>query len=65
MKRKLMLLKTGAWNIRALMDGAGSDNQREEQLYPEGRTAIFGRDLRRYNMGTSPLSKTPLQIKCR
>ena len=44
-------LKIGAWNVRTLMDSAGSDR-------PERRTALVGRELGRYWIEIAALSQT-------
>ena len=44
-------LKIGAWNVRTLMDSAGSDK-------PQSRTALVGRKLSRYGIEIAALSKT-------
>ena len=46
-------LTIGAWNVRTLMDGAGSDR-------PQRRTALIGRELDRYKVGIAALSETRL-----
>ena len=45
-------LKIGAWNVRTLMDSAGSDR-------PQQRTALVGRELGRYGKEIAALSETP------
>ena len=44
-------LKIGAWNVRTLMDSAGSDR-------PQRRTAHVGRELGRYGIEIAALSET-------
>ena len=44
-------LKIGAWNVRTLMDSAGSDK-------PQRRTALVGRELGRYGIEIAALSET-------
>ena len=44
-------LKIGAWNVRTLMDSAGSDR-------PQRRTALVGRELGRYEKEIAALSET-------
>ena len=44
-------LKIGAWNVRTLMDSAGSDR-------PQRRTALVGRELGRYGIEIAALSET-------
>ena len=44
-------LKIGAWNVRTLMDSAGSDR-------PRRRTALVGIELGRYGMEIAALSDT-------
>ena len=46
-------LKIGAWNVRTLMDSAGSDR-------PQRRTAFVGRELGRYGIEIAALSETRL-----
>ena len=46
-------LTIGAWNVRTLMDSAGSER-------PQRRTAVTGRGLDRYKVETAALSKTRL-----
>ena len=43
----------GAWNVRTLMDSAGSDR-------PQRRTALVARELDRYNVEIAALSETRL-----
>ena len=47
-------LKIDAWNVRTLMDSAGSDR-------PQRRTALVGRELGRYGKEIAALSETRLQ----
>ena len=44
-------LKIGAWNVRTLMESAGSDR-------PQRRTALIGRKLGRYGIEIASLSET-------
>ena len=44
-------LKFGSWNVRTLMDSAGSDR-------PQRRTALVGRELGRYGIEIAALSDT-------
>ena len=44
-------LRIGAWNVRTLMDSAGSDR-------PQRRTALVGRELGRYGIEIAALSET-------
>ena len=44
-------LKIGAWNVRTLIDSAGSDR-------PQCRTALVGRELGRYGIEIAALSET-------
>ena len=44
-------MKIGAWNVRTLMDSAGSDR-------PQRRTALVGRELGRYGIEIAALSET-------
>ena len=44
-------LKIGTWNVRTLMDSAGSDR-------PKRRTAFVGRELCRYGIEIAALSET-------
>ena len=44
-------LKFGAWNVRTLMDSAGSGR-------PQRRTALVGRELGRYGIEIAALSET-------
>ena len=44
-------LKIGAWNVRTLMDSAGSDR-------PQRRTALVGREFVRYGIEIAALSET-------
>ena len=44
-------LKIGAWNVRTLMDSAGSDR-------PQRRTAVVGRELGRYWIEIAALVET-------
>ena len=44
-------LKIGAWNVRTLMDSAGSDR-------PQGTTSVVGRQLGRYGIEIAALSET-------
>ena len=46
-------LAIGAWNVRALMDSAGSDR-------PQRRTALVCRELDRYKFEIAALSETRL-----
>ena len=46
-----MFVKIGAWNVRTLMDSAGSDR-------PQRRTALLGRELGRYGIEIAALSET-------
>ena len=46
-------LTIGTWNVRTLMDSAGSDR-------PQLRTALVGRELGRYNIKIAELSETRL-----
>ena len=46
-------LTIGAWNVRTLMDSAGSDR-------PQRRTALVGGELDRYKFEIAALSKTRL-----
>ena len=46
-------LTTGAWNVRTLMDSAGSDRHQR-------RTALLGRELDRYKVDIAGLSETRL-----
>ena len=46
-------LTTGAWNVRTLMDSAGSDKSQR-------RTALVGREVDRYNVEIAALSETRL-----
>ena len=43
----------GAWNVRTLMDSAGSNR-------PQRRTALVGRELGRYGIQIAALSETRL-----
>ena len=43
--------RIGAWNVRTLMDNAGSDR-------PQRRTALVGRELGRYDIQIAALSET-------
>ena len=47
-------LTIGAWHVRTLMDSAVSDG-------PQRRTALVGRELDRYKVETTALSKTRLK----
>ena len=47
----MLPLKIGAWNVRNLMDGAGSDR-------PQRRTALVGRELGKYGVEIVALSET-------
>ena len=47
----MISLKIGTWNVRTLMDLAGSDRSQR-------RTALFGRELGRYGIGIAALSET-------
>ena len=47
-KIKVIPLKIGAWDVRTLMDSAGSDR-------PQRRTTLFGRELGRYKVEIAPL----------
>ena len=44
-------LKIGAWNVRTLMDSAGSDR-------PQRRTALVGSELGRLRIEIAALSET-------
>ena len=44
-------LKIGIWNVRTLMDSAGSER-------PQRRTALVGRELSRYGIEIAALSET-------
>ena len=44
-------LTIGAWNVRTLIDSAGSDR-------PQRRTALIGRELDRYKVEIAALSET-------
>ena len=44
-------LKIGTWNVRTLMDSAGS-------YRPQRRTALVGRELGRYGVEIAALSQT-------
>ena len=44
-------MRIGAWNVRTLMDRAGSDR-------PQRRTALVGRELGRYGIQRTALSET-------
>ena len=44
-------LKIGAWNVRTLIDSAGSDR-------PQSRTALVGRELGRYGIEIAALNET-------
>ena len=44
-------LQIGAWNVRTLMDSAGSDR-------PQHRTSLVGRELGRYGIEIAALSDT-------
>ena len=46
-------LTIGAWNVRTLMDSAGSDR-------PQRRTARVGRELERYKVESAALSEIRL-----
>ena len=48
---KVIPLKIGAWNVRTLMDSAGSDR-------PQRRTALVGRELGIYGIEIAALSET-------
>ena len=50
-KTKVIPLKIGAWNVRTLMDSAGSDR-------PQRRTALVGREIGRYGIEIAALSET-------
>ena len=52
-KMKVIPLIIGAWNVRTLMDSSGSDR-------PQRRTALVGRELDRYKVEITALSKTRL-----
>ena len=47
----MISLKIGAWNVRTLMDLAGSDRSQR-------RMALFGRELGRYGIEIAALSET-------
>ena len=49
-------LTIGAWNVRTLMDSAGSDRSQR-------RTALVGRELDRYKVEIAALSETCLSEK--
>ena len=44
-------MRIGAWNVRTMMDSAGSDR-------PQRRTALVGRELGRYGIKIAVLSAT-------
>ena len=46
-------MRIGAWNVRTLMDSAGSNR-------PQRRTALVGRELGRYGIQIAALSETRL-----
>ena len=48
---RVIPLRIGAWNVRTLMDSAGSDR-------PQRRTALVGRELGRYDIQIAALSET-------
>ena len=50
-KARVIPLRIGAWNVRTLMDSAGSDR-------PQRRTALVGRELGRYDIQIAALSET-------
>ena len=50
-KTKVIPLKIGAWNVRTLMDSAGSGR-------PQRKTALVGRELGRYGIEIAALSET-------
>ena len=50
-KTKVISLKIGAWNVRTLMDSAGSDR-------PHRRMALVERELGRYGIEIAALSET-------
>ena len=50
-KKKIIPLRIGAWNVRTVMDSAGSDR-------PQRRTALVGRELGRYGIQIAALSET-------
>ena len=50
-KARVIPLRIGAWNVRTLMDNAGSDR-------PQPRTALVGRELGRYDIQIAALSET-------
>ena len=52
-KIKVIPLKIGTWNVRTLMDSAGSDR-------PQCRTVLVGRELDRYKVEIAALSETRL-----
>ena len=49
----MISLTVGAWNVRSLMDSAGSDR-------PQRRTALVGRELDRYKVEIAALSEIHL-----
>ena len=50
---KVIPLTIGAWNVRTLMDSAGSDR-------PQWRTVLVGRELDRYRVEIAALNETRL-----
>ena len=50
-KARVIPLRIGAWNVRTLMDSAGSDR-------PQRRMALVGRELGRYDIQIAALSET-------
>ena len=50
-KTKVIPLKIDVWNVRTLMDSAGSDR-------PQNRTALVGRELGRYGIEIAVLSES-------